>query len=345
MMPTPRLPSLAPEISVLLPAYNAAATLGATLRSLQRQAHQDWECVMVDDGSTDGTRELMATVAALDPRMRTIARPHAGIVATLNAGLAECRGRFVARMDADDLMHPERLLLQRAALAAAPELCAVGCHIRIFPRRNKSAGRLAYESWLNSLTSSDDLQRDRFVECPLAHPSLFVRRETLCAFRYRDQGWPEDYDLLLRLWANGHRIGTVAKTLLYWRDEKTRLSRTDPVYDLARFVTCKAHFLAADWLGQSDHYVLWGYGDTGRTLCRALALHGKRPSHIVELHPGRLGQTIAGAPVISRAALAALRPRPTRIVASVAGAVPRAEVRQALSSLGFLEGRDFVCAA
>jgi hypothetical protein len=89
--------------------------------------------------------------------------------------------------------------------------------------------------------------------------------------------------------------------------------------------------------------VLWGYGDTGRILSRALSTHGRTPAHIVELHPGRIGQVIAGAKVISPSELRLLPRRP--LIVSVAGVTPRGQIRSALGELGYTDTVDFVCAA
>jgi hypothetical protein len=248
-------------------------------------------------------------------------------------------------LDADDIAAENRLLAQFTYLEERPELCAVGCHVELFPREGLRDGRLSYESWLNSLTSEHDIFRDRFVECPLAHPSLFLRREALSQFGYRDMPWAEDYDLVLRLLGANLRLGVVPEKLVYWRDCGTRLSRTDHRYSHELFVDCKAHFLAQDWLKNSDGYILWGYGNTGRELCRALLRNGKRPSFIVEKHPGRIGQRIAGARVITPEELSTMPSSRERIVVSVAGAGPRDDVRQIAKSLSLVEGADFVCAA
>jgi glycosyltransferase involved in cell wall biosynthesis len=219
---------LAPEISVLLPAFDAASTLAAALRSVQRQTEQRWECVVVDDGSRDGTLALANAMAREDERIRVVAMSHAGIVTALRAGIAECRAPLIARMDADDLMSRRRLQLQRGALDGAPELAAVGCHVRLFPRAGLREGRLNYELWLSSICTPEAVQREAFVECPIAHPTLMIRREVLAAFDYRELGWPEDYDLVLRLLEAGHRIGMVPERLLHWRDGEGRLSRKQP---------------------------------------------------------------------------------------------------------------------
>jgi hypothetical protein len=246
-------------------------------------------------------------------------------------------------MDADDWMHRERLGAQRAALDADPTLSGVGCHVRCFPRREIGPGLRDYETWLASIDSPWRVRQEAFVECPLAHPTWMLRREALARFEYRDAGWPEDYDLLLRLLAAGRRVGVVPRRLLGWRVHAERLSRTSETYSVARFTACKAAHLAADFLARSERYALWGYGATGRALARALEAHGRRAAAIVEIHPRRIGRTIRGAPVISRHALGP--PNGTPLVVSVAGASARSLIRAELARMGWRECVDFVCAA
>jgi hypothetical protein len=335
--------SAAPLFSVLLPARDAASTLDAALRSVLRQTERDFECVVVDDGSRDETARVARSFADRDARFRVLSLPTGGLVAALAAGLAACRGRFVARMDADDWMHRRRLEQQRAAFAADPALDACGTHVRLFPRAALGAGYRAYERWLASIDSPERVRREAFVECPVAHPTLAIRRALLVEVGYRDRGWPEDYDLVLRLLQAGHRIGVVPRRLLGWRVGSARLSRTHPAYSNASFTACRAHFLAQGFLAAHDRYGVWGYGGTGKALRRALAAHGKRPAYVVELHPGRIGEIIHGAPVIRPEALRA-QPR-LPLVVSVAGEVARAEIRAELAKLGLRELADFVCAA
>jgi len=332
-----------PLISVLLPVWNAAATLPACLRSVQRQTVTCWQCVIVDDGSDDGSLAWARQFAAQDPRFEVVATAHQGLVPALRTGLAYCHGRFIARMDADDLMHRQRLAMQVRALQERPDLAAVGCHVRLLPRHGLSEGRLAYERWLNSINTTWQVHREAFVECPIAHPTLMIQGQVLRALAYRDCGWPEDYDLLLRLLTQGYTVGVVPRRLLSWRDHPQRLSRRSPTYALERFTACKAAFLAASFLKQSATYVLWGYGDTGKALRRALLTYDRVPSHIVELHPGRLGKRIHNAPVIPPDDLVRVPRQP--VVVSVAGARARQEIRQEMRRLGFVELRDFVCAA
>ena len=296
----------------------------------------------MDDGSTDGTAAIARTAAATDSRFHVVPTPPRGLIAALNEGLAHCRGSLIARMDADDVMHRERLAAQREALEDDPGLDAVGCHVRLFPRRSMTARLVEYEQWLNSLRTHEDIARDMFVECPVAHPALMMRRG-IAALGYVDRGWPEDYDLLLRAHNAGMRIGMVPRRLMSWRNGTDSLSRTDPRYGLDRFTACRAHYLADDFLASETRYVLWGYGSTGRALRRALAALDRHPSHIVEIKPGRIGQRIHGAEVVPHEQVPELRGR--KFVVSVARAGPRALIRAVMERFGFVDGVDFVCAA
>jgi cellulose synthase/poly-beta-1,6-N-acetylglucosamine synthase-like glycosyltransferase len=278
-----------PLVSILLPAFNAAATLPACLRSIQRQSETRWECVIVDDGSSDTTMECAQSFAHRDERFTVVVTSPQGIVAALNTGLQRCRAAFVARMDADDLMHRERLAVQVEAL----ERCgwaAMGCHVRLFPRAALTDGRIEYERWLNSIDSSRRVSEEAFVECPIAHPALMIRTAVLRRFGYRDQGWPEDYDLVLRLLASGHDLGVAPFRLICWRDTPNRLSRTHPSYALDRFIACKAAFLAAGLLARGGGVCLvglWGNGQgvapRAARLRQAACLHRRGP-------PGAPGQ-------------------------------------------------------
>jgi len=347
-----------PRASVVLPVFDAAPWLATCLRSLQRQTVPDWECILVDDGSRDASLEIARHFAKRDPRFRVIATKHAGLVAALECGVAQSRAEILVRMDADDWMHRERLAQQCAALDAAPELSATGTHVRIFPRATAAAederalpgeadrirtGRLGYESWLNSIETPGDIERNAWIECPIAHPTLAIRRACLERVGYRDTPWPEDYDLVLRLLAAGESLAVVPRRLLAWRDREERLSRQSPRYQLEAFATCKAAHLASSFLANASQYILWGYGGTGRRLAARLRDEGRIPSHIVDVHPRRIGQTIGGAKVIAPEALAALPIE--KLVASVAGSGPREQIRARLAALGYREGRDFVCAA
>ena len=116
-----------PRITVIVASYNGERFVAETMRSILRQTLADFELLVIDDGSTDGTRAILADLAGGDRRMRVIEKPNEGLIATLNRGIAEARGSLIARIDHDDLMRPTRLERQAAFLDANPAFVAVGC--------------------------------------------------------------------------------------------------------------------------------------------------------------------------------------------------------------------------
>ncbi|HMP05365.1 MAG TPA: glycosyltransferase family 2 protein [Lacipirellulaceae bacterium] len=126
-----------PRVSVLMTVYNGMPFLPEAVESLFAQTLSDFELVVVDDGSTDGTGEYLASVT--DPRLRVITRENGGTSAAANQGLTACVGEYVARMDADDVSLPTRLAEQAAYLDAHPEVGLVG--VQMAPLGERGVGR------------------------------------------------------------------------------------------------------------------------------------------------------------------------------------------------------------
>jgi glycosyltransferase involved in cell wall biosynthesis len=325
-------------VSVLLPCRNAADTVNDALTSLQRQTLRDFEIVAVDDGSTDGTGDLLDGWQAREPRLRVRHSRACGVVPALNAAARSARGAILARMDADDIARPDRLERQVALLNARPDLVACGTQIRYFPRHQVRDGARRYERWINAAIEPEEIERDMFVECPIPHPTLAIRRARFEQVGgYRDVGWPEDYDLVLRLWSAGGRLGKVPAVLLDWRDGPTRLSRTHARYAPEAFRGCKAHFLGR--CVPDRRLVVWGAGPVGKAFGRAWRAAGGHITAFVDLDPRKIGQSIHGTPVIAPAAIG--RFRDTFVVAAVGQPDARENIRAALRSAGFVEPGQF----
>jgi hypothetical protein len=240
-------------------------------------------------------------------------------------------------MDADDVALPERLELQVAAIEEEG-LAAVGGRVEYFPQ--PTDGLRAYADWLNSLVTVEAALRDLWVECPLPGPGLTARADLLS---YRDRGWPEDYDLVLRIWEAGGRFRNVDRLVHRWRDHPERLTRTDPGYTLDAFRRCKVHFLRRTLLADGRAAVVWGAGPTGKALARALLAAGTPLAAFVEVDPRKLGKRIHGAPVVP-VERGCDFPGALHLGA-VSGPEGRARVREAAAGLGLVEGSDFVAAA
>ncbi|MCM2264065.1 MAG: glycosyltransferase [Desulfuromonadales bacterium] len=330
-----------PAVSILLPVRNEERHLPAALASLFRQTLIDWELVAVDDGSSDATAAILDAAADRDPRIRVLHMPPTGLVAALNTGLAACRASLIARMDGDDICHPRRLEQQATFLDAHPGVTLATCRVRHVPRQQLSDGMRAYETWQNSLMSHADIVRDLFVESPFTHPSVTFRRDAVLDLGgYRGQGWPEDYDLWLRLaHANAH-FARLPETLFYWRDRPERLTRTAGEYSLDAFRACKIHHLRQAFLAGVHEVTLWGAGTEGKAWRRALLAEGVAVRCWVEVDPRKLGQIIHGAPVVG---IDALAPEDGKVLVTVGAKGAREQVRAFATQAGLVEGKDFVC--
>jgi glycosyltransferase involved in cell wall biosynthesis len=337
-----------PLVSVLMPVYNAGVTLDETLASLEAQTLTDFEIVAVDDGSQDNSAEILAHWEQRDHRLRPIRTLHAGLIPALNLGLAHCRGRYVARMDADDLVDPQRLEKQVALLQAHPEISVAGCLVETFPREEVGQGFLIYEEWLNGLIEDAQIAREIFIESPIVHPSAMMYRQHLVDLQgYQDKGWAEDYDLWLRYYTAGHRFAKVPQVLLYWREHPSRMTHTDGRYSIENFLRAKAHYLLAGPLKERDALFIWGAGKTGRRLSKHLIRGGCRPEAFIDIAPAKIGKTMRGVAIVDKQELAPLWAKYRRplLVAAVASRGARQLIREELGHLGLVEGVDFLCAA
>lgn len=341
--------SLAPQVSVVLPARNAEATLGAALASLVAQTWTDWEALVLDDHSTDGTAAVAAAWSVRDPRLRVLRRAELGgrpgLVPALNDGLAAARGAFIARMDADDTCAPMRLGAQMELFAARPELGVVSCGVDFGGDRQARAGYAAHVDWLNGLVTPEAIALARFVEAPVAHPSVVFRKELVALHGgYRDGTFPEDYELWLRWLDAGVCFAKVPKALYTWNDLPGRLSRTDSRYSVDAFYQLKCHWLAR-WLQREvpgRPVWLWGAGRITRKRFAPLETEGGvRFAGYVDVDPRKIGGSAGGRPVIAQESL----PRDAFVLAAVGARGARELIAADLRSRGFVEGAGFLCVA
>jgi glycosyltransferase involved in cell wall biosynthesis len=328
---------------VLLPVRDEEPFLPECLASLSAQTFEDFEVVVVDDASRDGSADLAEEHALRDARFRVLRRAEpGGIVVALETARAAARGRLLAPMDGDDAALPERLAITVEALESEG-LDAVGGKIEYFPPENVGAGMRRYEAWINSLVTVEAAHRDLFVECPLPHPAIVARADVVAAAGgYQARGWPQDYDLVLRMWARGARFRNVEQLVLRWREHAARESRVDSVFAIESFVRCKVHYLCATLL-RDRPVVVFGAGPVGKSFARELQRHGETVAAFVDVDPRKIGHEVYGAPVVS--VENAPRFREAFALGAVAGDEGRARVREAAADAGWKDGADFVAVA
>ena len=202
-----------PKVSVLLPVYNAAATLPAAIESILAQDFADFELLAIDDGSRDDSARIAEGYAARDARVRAIRNPrNLGLPATLNAGLELAQADLVARMDADDISLPRRLSLQYPALRDDGETAVLGAamtYLGTDPSR---------DIVVTVPTDPDEIARVLPESNPMLHPTVMMRRDAIRALggyrvEFRNA---EDYDLWLRV-SRRHRLRNLPDIVLRYR--------------------------------------------------------------------------------------------------------------------------------
>ncbi len=339
-----------PRVSIVLPVRNAAATITRAVASLRAQTLAEWELIAVDDGSTDGTREILHGLAQAEPRLRVLEQAHAGVAMAANAAAAVARGELVARMDADDEARPERLELQVRFLDA-PEnraIGVVGSLVEFGGDRIARQGYALHVDWLNTLLTPEAITVNRFVESPLANPSVMFRRELIARHGgYRAGDFPEDYELWLRWLDAGVRMAKVPRVLLRWNDLPTRLTRTDARYAPEAFFRMKAPWIAREVarIARGRAVWVWGAGRPTRKRAAHLLAHGVEITGYIDVDGKKATRAIGGTglPVVDVAAI------PPRGEALVLGYVAKRGAREVnrvhLHARGYVEGVDYLMCA
>lgn len=183
-----------PAVSVVMPVYNGEQTVQASVETLFTQTFPDWEAIVVDDGSTDGTLEVLRRLAVKDRRLRVLAQRNQRQAAARNAGLALARGRYVALLDADDYALPERLAKQVAFLEQHPAVTVLGGGRIDLDAATGRELRLVLHPEAHA-----SLCERIFTQCPFSTSTVMARREFFATRRFDETMPPcEDHDLWLR---------------------------------------------------------------------------------------------------------------------------------------------------
>ena len=219
-----------PRVSVVMAVYNRADYLPQALASIRWQTFTDWECVCVDDGSTDDTPRVLAGFAAADPRFRVLRQENSGVAIALTRGDAAARGEWIARMDSDDVAVPTRLEKQLAFVDANPDCVGLGGAVLLTDPTGAPLGRSSYA------TEHETIEREMLSGRgqTIAHPTLFFRRaviDRVGSYRAEYEA-AHDPDFIVRL-ATAGRLANLSEVLLLYRQHPGNFCRTRQV-EIAR---------------------------------------------------------------------------------------------------------------
>ena len=249
-----------PKVSVVLPFFNAEKTLERAVRSVLNQTFSDFELILVNNNSTDESLNIAWLLSAEDERIKLLSEPRQGVTFAANTGNEAAIGEYIARMDADDVSHPERLEKQVELLDKNLEVGVASCLVQHIGHHELTGGLAKFVDWSNSLQTSEEIRFNCFIEAPVINPTVLYRRELLKRYGgYIHGDFPEDYEMWLRWISNGVNIKKVPEVLFDWYDSDSRLTRTDKRYSTDAFYRTKTEYLVK-WLKKNDHPYVWVWG-------------------------------------------------------------------------------------
>jgi len=233
-------PGNIPRVSCLMPVYNAERFLREAIDSILSQTLRDFEFIIINDGSTDATAQILEEYVSEDPRISVVHQPNGGIVSALNTGLAVCRAAFIARMDGDDICMPHRFAFQVDYLNRHPNCVAVGGHFTSIDEDGNH--RKSYGFDRNKITSLDVFPARVALT---AHSLAMFRRNVLLMLGGYRATFPhaEDYDLFLRI-ADCGTVENPNEMLIYYRDHPQSVSRRN--IELQEMAMAYAEFAAIE---------------------------------------------------------------------------------------------------
>ncbi len=236
----------APVISVIMPVYNAAAYLQDAIESVIKQSFENFELILINDGSTDQSMDIIhqfndQRIVLLDNECNR------GLIFSLNRAIAQARGKYIARMDADDLCLSFRLQDQFTYMENNPNISVLAGFIDFINEYGAPKGLWPLD---RKAINPHSIKKYMVSACCIAHPSIMARTEIMQQYPYSNQQKAiEDYDLWLRLLADGFQIDKLNKSILQYRVHENSVTQADNLHNNVYFkiARCKRRFLAIAW--------------------------------------------------------------------------------------------------
>ena len=206
-----------PTVSVVMSVYNAELYLEDAIESILNQTYKDFEFIIINDGSTDKSLEIIEKCRRQDKRIVLITRENKGLVASLNEGIRISKGEYIARMDADDMSLPTRLE-EQVKFMDSNQLDICGTYVQLF---NKSKDLKVWEY----PQIDNDIKFTLMSFSTFAHPSVVIRKEVFKSLKYEDYNYAEDYKLWTDIAKSDFKMGNLCRVLLRYRWHDEQLSK------------------------------------------------------------------------------------------------------------------------
>lgn len=284
-----------PLISIIMAARNTEQYIEDCLDSILNQSYSNWELVVANDRSTDGTGEILEKYAREDRRIRVVESEGQKLIPALQTAYKYVQGTLINRMDSDDKMPTDKLesMFQTWRQYGKGTLVAGGT-THFVDEGEVGDGFRRYEAWLNDVAAKSIHYQEIYRECVIpSHCWLIHRSDFDVVGAFNPLVYPEDYDLCFRFYQKGLRVVGMDKILHLWRDRSERISRTWECYRDNRYFNLKVRYFYQLDRDSSRPLVVWGAGRNGKDLVRCLP-EGEKHLHWVCDNPGKIGKDIYG---------------------------------------------------
>lgn len=330
-----------PKISVILPFYNAEQTLERSVVSILQQTFSDFELLLVNNNSTDESLKIAKELAKNDARIVLLQEQKQGVVFATQKGFENTNSNFIARADADDFWHKDKLLLQYNFLIENADIDVISCRVN-FIGDAKNDGMLTFVNETNEYIDHKDIAINRFSELQVINPTIMFRKEIAIKHGlYKDGNFPEDYEMFLRWIEAGVRYHKLPDYLIDWYDSETRLTRTDKRYSFEAFYKIKSSYLF-NYLKENNPYfpniVVWGAGKRTKRRTKKLKKTGINIQYFIDVDKKKINNL----DVISYKNIP--KKGQIYIVSYVNNKGIRTEIKDYLISKNYIEGADFIIA-
>ena len=329
-----------PLISILTPFKNTEAFLEDCLLSILKQTYSNWELIIIDDGSTDSSYNIVNAFAEKDNRITLLKNSGSGIIEALQLAFKHSKGELITRMDSDDVMLPNKLeVLAKNLLKHGKQHVAVGL-VNYFSETGVKDGYKSYETWLNDLTRNGTNYSEIYKECVIPSPCWMIHREDLIVCdAFNPNTYPEDYDLAFRFYKHHYKCIPCDVVLHDWRDYSSRTSRTHVHYAENHFIDLKInYFLELDY-NNTKALIVWGAGNKGKTIAKKLIEKNISFEWICD-NPKKIGHNIYGK-ILQPVSFLKTVKNPQCII-TVANKEAQIEIKNYMNTLKIQASKDYI---
>jgi len=268
------------ELTALMSVYNGEEFVAEAIESILAQTYSDFEFVIVNDGSTDKTREIIERFR--DSRIKLFnLEQNRGVGRALSFGLSKIQSKYLVKVDADDISLPTRFAEQKEYLDTHPEISVVGSFVEFFPHNESVKNSARFQTFqtvinkeINSLVDWKDISARMYWYCAMTHPTMMGRTDVLKKVGYEDFPMGTDYNLFYKLNKLGFKMANIPKVLVKMRVSDTSITATkneiffrESVYRIKKEEITRL-------LNNSEDVYIWGAGSMGQNLFYALNING-----------------------------------------------------------------------